>query len=60
MAASGQKEEAAHWLPLQRRAGQKSSRPPFTPEPQKRDGQVLVANRIAGEAVVRIVAVEFL
>jgi hypothetical protein len=33
----------------------KSSRPPFTPEPQKRDGQILVANRIAGEAVVRIV-----
>ena len=33
----------------------KWSRPPFTPEPQKRDGQILVANRIAGEAVVRIV-----
>ena len=33
----------------------KSSRPPFTPEPQKRDAQILVANRIAGEAVVRIV-----
>jgi hypothetical protein len=49
------KEEAAHRRPLQRRAGQKSSRPPFTPEPQKRDGQILVANRIAGEAVVRIV-----
>jgi hypothetical protein len=32
-----------------------SSRPPFTPEPQKRDGQILVANRIASEAVVRIV-----
>ena len=32
-----------------------SSRPPFTPEPQKRDDQILVANRIAGEAVVRIV-----
>ena len=32
-----------------------SSRPPFTPEPQKRDAQILVANCIAGEAVVRIV-----
>jgi hypothetical protein len=32
-----------------------SSRPPFTPEPQKQDGQILVANRIASEAVVRIV-----
>jgi hypothetical protein len=32
-----------------------SSRPPFTPEPQKRDDQILAAKRIAGEAVVRIV-----
>ena len=32
-----------------------SSRPPFTPEPQKRDAQILVANCIAGEAVVRVV-----
>jgi hypothetical protein len=33
-----------------------SSRPPFTPEPQKRDSQILVPNCIAGEAVVRILS----
>ena len=50
------KEEAAQRRPLQRDVlVRKSSRPPFTPEPQKRDGQILAANRIAGEAVVRIV-----
>jgi hypothetical protein len=57
VAASGQKEEAAQWRPLQRHAVVRmSSRPPFTPEPQKRDRQILVANCIAGEAVVRIVS----
>jgi hypothetical protein len=45
------KEEAALWRPLHRHAaGQMSSRPPFTPEPQKRDGQSLFENRIASEA----------
>ena len=55
MAASGQKEEAAHWRPLQRQAGQNVVPSPVYPEPQKRNGQILVTNCIAGEAVVTIV-----
>ena len=36
-----------------------SSRPPFTPEPQKRDGQSLVENPIAGEAIARLAPSNF-
>ena len=55
IAASGQKKRPRIGGLSRDVLVRKSSRPPFTPEPQKRDGQILVANRIAGEAVVRIV-----
>ena len=54
IAASGQKKRPRIGGLSRDMLVRMSSRPPFTPEPQKGDVQILVPNYIAGEAVVRI------